>query len=208
MRTVVLISRKGGSGKTTLATTLAAALAEGGWKVALADADPQKSALRWLKRRPGTSRAIAGLDWTGHDRTQAGFDRAPRGIDWLIVDTPAGALAEPLIAEAHHVLIPVQAGVFDTDSTARFLRDLARLKRVRKGKAQIGLVGNRLHPGARAAARMAAFFVKAGQDPAALLAERAAYADLAERGQAIFDCPPGRYRAMRAQWDGIITTLV
>ncbi|PJN94246.1 hypothetical protein CNY89_15620, partial [Amaricoccus sp. HAR-UPW-R2A-40] len=44
MRTVLVANRKGGCGKTLTAVTLAAALAGRGGTVALADADPQKSA--------------------------------------------------------------------------------------------------------------------------------------------------------------------
>ena len=41
MLAILVSNAKGGCGKTTLATTLASAYAVGGFKVALADADPQ-----------------------------------------------------------------------------------------------------------------------------------------------------------------------
>ena len=41
---IALISQKGGSGKTTVAMQLAAGLALEGYRVALADLDPQESA--------------------------------------------------------------------------------------------------------------------------------------------------------------------
>ena len=43
-RLIALISQKGGSGKTTVAVQLAAGLALEGYRVALADLDPQESA--------------------------------------------------------------------------------------------------------------------------------------------------------------------
>jgi chromosome partitioning protein len=53
MRTIAVVNRKGGSGKTTTAVSLAGALAERGLSVLLIDLDPQASASAWLGEPSG-----------------------------------------------------------------------------------------------------------------------------------------------------------
>ena len=88
MKTILVANRKGGCGKTDGRDHTRRGAGAGGRQVALADADPQKSALRWLKARPaGAVPAIAGLDWTH----KGDVGDAPKGLDWLVIDAP-GAL--------------------------------------------------------------------------------------------------------------------
>jgi len=51
MRTIVLLTQKGGTGKTTLAASLAVAAAQSGERVIALDLDPQASLVRWGERR-------------------------------------------------------------------------------------------------------------------------------------------------------------
>ena len=53
MRTIAISNQKGGSGKTTTAVNLSAALGEHGHRVLLVDLDPQASASAWLGVRDG-----------------------------------------------------------------------------------------------------------------------------------------------------------
>ena len=53
MRTIAAVNQKGGSGKTTTAVNLAAALGEKGRRVLVIDLDPQSSASAWLGIKDG-----------------------------------------------------------------------------------------------------------------------------------------------------------
>ncbi len=206
MRTILVANRKGGCGKTMTAITLASALAGRGARVALVDADTQKSAMRWLKQRPAGVPAIAGLDWS----SKVDVGDVPRGYDWLVIDAPGairGGRTEALIAEAGTVVAPVLPSYFDADSTKRFLRDIEAIKRIRKGKVGLHVVANRVHPNQRATARLRDFFADLGQEPLAWISDRAAYGDLAEQGLAIFDRRTRAYAPMQAQWAPVIAAL-
>jgi len=58
MRTIAIINRKGGCGKTTATVNVAAALGESGRRTLLLDLDPQGSASSWLGAGPNDQRDL------------------------------------------------------------------------------------------------------------------------------------------------------
>lgn len=205
MRRILVANRKGGCGKTMVAITLAAALAATGARVGLADADRQKSALRWLRRRPAAAAPIAALDWTEEADAEAA-----RGLDWLVIDAPGalrGRRASELLGAADVLVTPALPAVFDAESSRRFLGDIEEVKRVRKGRVTVLAVANRVRGGARAAAAVARHFAAIGAEPVAVIGERGAYPDLAAQGLSIFDSRRKAHVALRAEWQPLLDRL-
>lgn len=198
----VLVSNpKGGSGKTTVATNLAAAFAAAGRRTTLADVDRQRSSLRWLDRRPASAPPIQGLDWV---RDQ---DKAPKQADVLIIDAPAAIRSKKtdnLVARADLVVVPVLPSSFDQDTTSRFLKRLDELKPIRKNRKPVVIVGNRVRRNSRAAARLDIFLFGLGGRDLGWLPDRAAYSELAGQGLSIFDLTSKRGEDLRQDWQSLL----
>lgn len=211
MPAVLIANEKGGCGKTTFATTLASALARISDKVALADADRQRSSLTWLGRRPSTAPQIAALDWTR--RADIGSFPAQlrrKSIDWLVIDGPGairGATAEALVAEAEFIITPITPSIFDAHSTFRFLSRIENLKRIRRGRAEFFIAVNRVSRAGRANDELDRFFLRIEREPAAEITERTAYPDLAAQGLALFDRRVSDLAKAQSQWAPLLRLI-
>ena len=86
MRKIAVVSRKGGSGKTTVAVNLALAGLAGGRRVVLADVDPQRSTVEALRSR---AECGAMLMTTTAAKLHTFAHKCERdGFDLMIIDTP------------------------------------------------------------------------------------------------------------------------
>lgn len=116
MKTLAVVAQKGGTGKTTLALSLAVAAGARGQNVLVIDLDPQASACRWGDRRVLDAPAVVDAQPA---RLSAALDKAAQaGIDLVIVDTPARveqAAAEAAKA-ADLVLIPCKPSILDLET--------------------------------------------------------------------------------------------
>ncbi len=130
MRTVAVIARKGGSGKTTVAINLAIAAHRRGLKTLLADSDPQRSLVDVLKgRRHIGGPAIVETDLRGLFTLQVTSLRA--GIEALVIDTPAGEeeeLAHAIVLADLSVLV-IRPTLLDFAALLRTLRVIRHLRK-------------------------------------------------------------------------------
>jgi chromosome partitioning protein len=82
-----MVAQKGGTGKTTLALSLAVAAEAAGRSVLVVDLDPQASACKWTDRRSGETPSVIDAQPA---RLAAALAKAEQaGIDLASVDTPA-----------------------------------------------------------------------------------------------------------------------
>lgn len=204
MLSVLVGNIKGGCGKTTIATHLAAAFAAQGLKTAIGDCDRQKSALNWLKRRNEGAAPILGLDWSKD------VGDAPKSVQRLIIDAPAAMHhkdVEDLIAISDVVVVPVLPGAFDQDATAHFLKKLAEVKAVRKNKRVVAIIGNRLRPGTKASDSLAVFFASLGFPVVARLRDSQIYPNLAAEGSSVLEATDRRARDYAKEWAPLLALL-
>ncbi len=202
MKAFLVANPKGGSGKSTLATNLAGYFAQRGRDVMLGDIDRQQSSREWLKLRPFELPTIDTWD-IGPDNIL----RPPKGTSHVVLDTPAGLhgkLLDKVLKLSSRLIVPVQPSLFDMLATRQFLEALLEEKAVRKGKADVAVIGMRVDARTRAAGELERFFATFDLPVLAYLRDTQVYVQATAAGMTLFDLPPSRAERDVEQWQAII----
>ncbi len=150
MKTILVINSKGGSGKTMVATNLAAYFASNNFNTTIMDYDPQGSSLHWLSSRPQSLPAIHGANAV---RQKGNLLRSwqmaiPKNTDRLIIDSPAsvgGLLLQEMVRKSDALIIPVAPSATDIHATGHFVKDLFLVGQIRSNKTKAAVVANRVN---------------------------------------------------------------
>jgi len=188
MRHILVTNAKGGCGKSTIATNLAAYYASEGYETALADYDPQGSALSWLDERPDDRAPITGL---------AAFDdglrHLPRSADYVIIDAPArshGPELTQLVKHAETIIVPVLPSPIDMKAGAKFIVELMERGKIAKRQAKVAVVANRIKENTKIFDELDEYLENLKVPYIATLREAQNYIRAYQRGLGIHELPP------------------
>src|SRR5215468_12254391 len=127
---ILVVNGKGGCGKTTIATNLAAAYARLGYTVALTDHDAQASSTQWLEQRSTPLpliHLVAAHERTPMYTTRAYRQRMPVDTQRIIIDTPSAIRDQELdnlLRGIDVILVPLLPSSIDIRAGARFINQL------------------------------------------------------------------------------------
>jgi chromosome partitioning protein len=205
MRSILVTNAKGGCGKSTIATSLAAYFASEGYETALADYDPQQSALAWLEQRPEEYPEITGL--TGFD---GGLRGLPRNTEFLVIDAPArshGKELTELVRRAESIIVPVLPSPIDINAAKRFTEELLHVHKVSDRKARVAIVANRVRDNTKISEELDEYLETVKAPYIAWLREAQNYIRAYQRGLGIHELPPYLAWPDWDQWDPILEWL-
>jgi chromosome partitioning protein len=212
MQRIVVLNPKGGSGKTTIASNLAASFAALGHRPALMDLDPQASSMRWLNKRPEESPPIHGI--AAFERsgmvTRSWQLRIPSECNVLVVDTPAAVDAHsfPEITRgADAVLVPVMPSDIDIHATAKCIADLLLVAKIRRTDNRIGIIANRVRANTLVSQSLMRFLRSLDIPLIATLRDTQNYVRSAESGVGIYEMPHWQVQQDFSHWVQLLEWL-
>jgi len=206
---IVVVNPKGGSGKTTVATNLAAAYAAEGQKAALIDRDRQGSTIRWLAQRGAALPVIHGVaafEEPPANVTRSFAMRTPPDTERIVVDTPAALSRHELVdavRQADKILVPVLPSDIDIHAAARCIGDLLVYAKVPRGPRMLGVIANRVKRNTVMYHSLMRFLNTLGVPVVAVLRDVQVYVRAAETGMGVCELRASEAGPELRQWRSI-----
>ena len=132
-KVIAFSNQKGGSGKTTLSANIAVLWSNSGYKVAVIDADAQKSLTYWIEeRKKYYGEGDIGISSYNFDirNIYEELKIIKRKYDFIIIDSPPSITYDTLqiVRASNKVFVPAQPSPLDLMATLPFL-ELAKKER-------------------------------------------------------------------------------
>lgn len=202
MKTIAIISQKGGSGKTTIAVHLAVCAERAGQVAAIIDLDPQASAFEWSSRREAETPEVIKAK---PEQLATLLKQAKNsGLAFAIIDTAPHSDKAATIAAglADIILIPCRPAAFDVAAIPTTL-DILKLAKA-KDKAVILL--NAVPPQGKTGEEAAEGLANLANVAPVRLINRAAYSHAVNDGRSVEEFEPHGKASeeIRALYDFII----
>lgn len=209
---IVILNPKGGCGKSTLATNIAASYARQGPAPAIMDFDPQGSTTAWLSRRPEHLPKIHGIAAykKSMQATRSWQLRVPNDTINVIVDSPAGISHDELreiTRDSTTILVPVLPSSMDIDAASKCIADLLLVAKVDRNERKLAVIANRTRKHTKSLARLMRFLDSLGIPIIAVLRDSQNFVHAAEQGIGLHEMQPSRVQVDVEQLDRITKWL-
>jgi chromosome partitioning protein len=209
---IVILNPKGGCGKSTIATNIAACFAVRSTPPAIMDFDPQGSTLAWLERRPDNLPPIHGIAAfkKSMQATRSWQLRVPSETEDLIVDSPASINHDDLrelTRDATSILVPVLPSSMDIHAASRCIADLLLVAKIDRRDRKLAVIANRTRKNTKSFAALMRFLDSLGIPIIAVLRDSQNFVHSAEKGIGIVEMQPSRVRPDVEQLTKIMTWL-
>ncbi|GAA0407012.1 ParA family protein [Cocleimonas flava] len=210
------MNSKGGCGKTTIATNLAAYYATKGYSTCLFDFDPQGSSVHWLSRRSESRPSIYGFAASDNKMSPVNSEQqAPADSEIAIIDSPAGvalddAMLQALVKNTDTLLMPVLPSPIDIHACAHFIEKLliqGGAKQNGLKMSNIGIIANRVKTNTVAYRKLHKFLDRLGIPFVASLNDAQNYVFAHDQGLGVHELNKSRNVKDQEQWAELLNWL-
>jgi chromosome partitioning protein len=209
---VVILNPKGGCGKSTLVTNLAACYAQTGATPAIMDCDPQGSTMGWLDRRSPDMPPIHGIAAykKSMQATRSWQLRVPPDTANLLIDSPASISHDDLrelTRDSTSILVPVLPSSMDIHAASQCIADLLLVAKIDRRDRKLAVVANRTRKNTKSFEKLMRFLDSLGIPIIAVLRDSQNFVHAAEQGVGICEMQPSRVKHDVEQIQRIVNWL-